>query len=116
MEKEFLDRMRAALQDKRKEVLHSLMVESSNFKATIESMGVKDLADLAADDIDMWRIEAISSQDSLLLSKIDAALGRLGTGHYGICARCSKKISPDRLIAIPYATLCIDCKSASEKR
>ena len=47
-----------------------------------------------------------------LLVEIDAALGRLDDGSYGLCSVCGRPIGEERLEAVPYATLCIDDKRA----
>jgi RNA polymerase-binding protein DksA len=44
------------------------------------------------------------------LAQVEEALKRLETGDYGKCKNCGKPIHPDRLSAIPSATLCINCK------
>jgi len=116
MDKAFEDKMRATLLEIKEQVLHNLISENEDFRAAVEDLGVKDLADIASNDIDVRTLEAISSQDTLRLSKVESALIRLENGKYGVCARCSKKISLNRLEAIPYAVLCIDCKSDSEKK
>ena len=43
------------------------------------------------------------------LQQVRAALKRLEAGEYGVCASCGEAISPARLAALPYATLCIKC-------
>ncbi len=116
MDKAFEDKMRATLLEIKEQVLHNLISENEDFRAAVEDLGVKDLADIASNDIDVRTLEAISSQDTLRLSKVESALIRLENGKYGVCARCSKKISLNRLEAIPYAVLCINCKSDSEKK
>ncbi|MGH2442810.1 MAG: TraR/DksA family transcriptional regulator [Chloroflexota bacterium] len=50
------------------------------------------------------------------LENIDGALERIGDGHYGLCASCSKEIPPRRLEALPFATLCVACQSVADKR
>lgn len=45
-----------------------------------------------------------------LIQKIEAAIHRLNTGQYGICARCDVKIHPGRLVSIPFAIFCRDCQ------
>jgi DnaK suppressor protein len=47
--------------------------------------------------------------------EIDAALERIDTGTYGICASCGRPIAPERLEALPYATKCIECKRQEER-
>jgi len=44
------------------------------------------------------------------LHDVDRGLAKLSAGTYGICERCGSPISPDRLEAIPWTVLCIDCK------
>ena len=41
--------------------------------------------------------------------QIDAALGRLDDGTYGICARCGNPIGDERLAARPAAATCVRC-------
>lgn len=43
------------------------------------------------------------------LQAIDAALGRVEAGTYGICFNCKEEISDARLEAVPYATKCRNC-------
>jgi RNA polymerase-binding protein DksA len=50
------------------------------------------------------------------LSEIDAALKRIEDGTYGTCVNCDQPIAQERLEALPWATLCIDCKRKDELR
>ena len=45
---------------------------------------------------------------------IDTALEKIEEGAFGICELCAKKINKERLKAVPYATLCIDCQREEE--
>jgi len=44
------------------------------------------------------------------LHDVDRALMKLDAGTYGTCERCGEPIGEERLEAIPWALLCIDCK------
>ncbi len=44
------------------------------------------------------------------LDEINRALKRLDEGTYGICEMCGQPIKPARLEALPWATLCINCR------
>jgi DnaK suppressor protein len=44
------------------------------------------------------------------LRDVERALAKLDAGTYGTCERCGRPIGPERLEAIPWALLCIDCK------
>jgi RNA polymerase-binding protein DksA len=49
------------------------------------------------------------------LQAIDTALERIGEGTYGTCRRCGRPIDPERLEAIPWATLCIEDQRKDER-
>ena len=53
---------------------------------------------------------ALKVHEEHLLKEIHDALGRIDEGNYGKCEFCGKEISEERLEAIPYARLCIDCE------
>jgi DnaK suppressor protein len=116
MDENFLKKMKAALAKLKADILRNLASESEDFRTIIEDMDPKDLADIAADDIDRKTLEALGSQEVKRLQLIESALARLENRKYGICARCSKKIPRERLEAIPYALLCIECKTSEERR
>lgn len=49
-----------------------------------------------------------------ILVRIDRALQKLDEGTYGICDRTHKPIPPERLEAIPYATLTVEAQALQE--
>jgi len=49
------------------------------------------------------------------VAAIDAALQRLAEGRYGVCERCGRPISEDRLAARPAAVTCIKCASGRRR-
>ena len=44
------------------------------------------------------------------LHEVQRAIAKMDAGTYGVCERCGNPIAPERLEAIPWAILCIDCK------
>lgn len=116
MDQEFTERMEQSLIDLKTEIITNLVAGNADFKEIVEGMDPKDFADIASDDIDRKMIEAIGSQDLKRLKLIDSALTRIQQGKYGLCVKCGKKIPQDRLEAIPYALMCIECKSEEERR
>jgi len=116
IDQEFLDKMEGALSVLKAEIVDNLIASNEDFKEIMEGEEPKDLADIASDDIDRKMIEAIGVQELKRLKLIDSALTRIKQGKYGHCIKCGKRIPQDRLIAIPYALMCIECKSEEERR
>ena len=50
------------------------------------------------------------------LRDVEGALSKTAAGAYGICERCGQPISIERLEALPWAVLCIDCKQRANAR
>ncbi|MDP2933227.1 MAG: TraR/DksA C4-type zinc finger protein [bacterium] len=54
------------------------------------------------------------SLDQDILFEINEALNRLALGTYGICDNCGRGIEKARLKIVPYARMCVACKSQNE--
>ncbi len=115
MEKDFKERMEESLLKRKEEIMQNLISENDSFRSLVEDMDPKDLVDVATDDIDRKMLEAVSSQEIRRLRLIDSALSRIKNGRFGVCMKCGKKIPQERLEAIPYALMCIECKTSEEK-
>ena len=49
-------------------------------------------------------------------ARVDLALVKIEAGTYGVCERCGNPIPKARLKALPYAALCVACKSGGLSR
>ena len=116
IDQEFIDKMEESLFALKAEIVQNLIASSNDFKEIVEGMDPKDLADIASDDIDRKMIEAIGTQELKRLKLIDSAITRIKQGKYGLCIKCNIRIPTDRLDAIPYALMCIECKTEDERR
>ncbi len=58
------------------------------------------------------QLAALVQQARDQLAEIDAAIGRLDAGSYGVCENCRQSIATDRLDARPQARTCIQCESS----
>jgi len=114
MDKRFLAKMHERLQKMKCDILKNLAAESEEFNEIIEDRDPKDLVDIATEDIDSKILESLSKQELKTLRLIEAALSRIRNDRYGLCMNCGQKIPRERLEAIPYAMLCIKCKSSEE--
>lgn len=54
----------------------------------------------------------LAERQQKFIQHLEAALVRIENKTYGICRETGKLISPERLRAVPHATLCIDAKNA----
>ncbi len=67
-------------------------------------------------NVERERDLALSAQARAAVEEIDRALAKIEQGTYGICERCGEPIKKARLKALPYASLCISCKSGGLSR
>ncbi len=49
------------------------------------------------------------------LTDVEHALHKFEEGTYGLCDNCGQPIVPDRLEALPQASLCMNCKAQQAK-
>jgi RNA polymerase-binding protein DksA len=73
------------------------------------------MADTATVTVDREVDYSLEGHSAHVLAEIDEALERIEAGTFGTCARCGKPIGEERLEAMPYATLCIECKRIEER-
>ena len=103
------------------------MSEMEEIKAQLEARLVElgeraeDIdEELAKPEDDDWSEAAVESEGDEVLEQVGnlalaeiqrtkLALRKIRAGTYGKCERCSKKIAPKRLVAMPHATTCIGC-------
>ena len=49
------------------------------------------------------------------IASVEHAVEKIEKGTYGTCDNCGKKIAPERLEALPQASLCLNCKALLAK-
>jgi DnaK suppressor protein len=67
-------------------------------------------------NVERERDLALSAQARAAVDEIDRALRKIDAGTYGVCERCANPIPRARLKALPYAALCVACKSGGLSR
>jgi DnaK suppressor protein len=75
-----------------------------------------DVADRASSETDRAIELRARDRQRKLISKIEAALGRLDDGTYGYCEETGEPIGLKRLDARPIATLSVEAQERHEKR
>jgi len=105
-------RAREALEAERRAVLEELATD-------VEAPGPMTYGSQAAAAshvFEQQRDLALREHNEQHLAAIDAALARIETGAYGACTSCGKPIAAERLEALPWAALCIDCQRLARAR
>lgn len=62
-----------------------------------------------------FNLQLLERDESTLREVLDA-LDRMSHGTFGHCEQCESAINKERLRAVPYARLCIECQRAAERR
>lgn len=73
------------------------------------------MADDANETVEQATMLTLQHTAERHLDHVNEALARIEEGKYGTCTNCGKQINPDRLEALPFSTLCIDCQNLSDK-
>jgi len=66
-------------------------------------------------DLESTLDAAALERDQRELGEIAAALERLDSDDYGLCAECGEPIPWERLSVLPQALRCVDCESRVER-
>ncbi len=67
------------------------------------------MADDASEVFEQTKNLALKRHLEKMLEQVELAMHRIEKGSYGVCERCGGHISPERLQAMPSATLCMGC-------
>lgn len=100
----------------------TLLEQQRSLRREIGELGADPDADEVAFDADAGfadRSHSTEERERVLtmarslranLREVERAIAKLDDGSYGRCERCGNPIGDERLDAIPWAPLCIDCK------
>jgi len=77
---------------------------------------VTHMADVATDSYEQEKNLNFMDNIESTLSDVERALDKIAGKNFGKCEKCGKDIIVKRLKAEPYASLCMECKTAEEER
>ena len=113
----FLEAQLAELQKERENYLR----QAETLKAEADSLTEdREPGDVQFDEesgegdtlaVERERDLALSAQARAAIEQIDVAIAKIHEGTYGQCENCGTAIPKERLKALPYAALCVKCKS-----
>ena len=118
-----LEQIKVALEAEKEELLNEIKKiavkdKSGEFEAKetmSDASDVPDDADLASEQTEFAKNQAILSELEERLDNVDKALIRIQTGTYGVCVSCGEEIPEARLRANHAAAKCLACEEKSEQ-
>jgi DnaK suppressor protein len=112
---DLVEEIKHELLRKKQELGSNVSNELDDMREAAEGHHLADMDDLGGDAHDEETQYKILEIESAELGQIDMALDRIVAGTFGACEVCEKPISADRLRALPFTNLCINCKRLQEQ-
>ena len=114
MDKKRLDYYKKKLLTRREELMKTIARTEEEGRQADDDPTV-DLADKAANSYTKEFLFGMTNTDRTILNQIEAALKRIDSDDYGVCANCQEELQQKRLDAVPWAKHCINCQEKAEK-
>ena len=92
------------------EVTQKIRSESNVLKHEIG-----DIYDIASNERERELTLMLGDRDREKLSEIEDAIERIRDNQYGGCEECGEPIAEDRLRALPFTRVCVECQSKNER-
>jgi RNA polymerase-binding protein DksA len=77
---------------------------------------IQDTSDMASDAADGDLALRIAESETVEAGEIERAIEKIDNGTYGYCEICTKAINAERLLFLPYVTMCVRCQELAEIR
>ena len=106
---------RTELQRRRRVILETARRAAAELDALRAAERVPEFEEGAQTEHEAFTLARLGEAQRRELMQIDAAMARLEAGEYGVCRDCDQEIDPRRLAALPYAVLCTECATRSER-
>ena len=90
--------------------------ESFKNQAQAGEGGESNSADLATDYNALDTNVSLAEREGKYLMYLEEALKRIKKGTFGVCKVCGKLIPKARLLAVPTATKCVNCKEETKRK
>ncbi|MBT3878072.1 MAG: TraR/DksA family transcriptional regulator [Candidatus Scalindua sp.] len=113
MSNKLLSYIEDKLKERRRHLLKEVNLRLTKFNRSRECW-VTDTAEIASNIMEDNTVMSIAQGEAREINHIDNTLKKMKNGKYGVCDCCGGNINEQRLIAIPFASLCIKCKEAEE--
>ena len=110
------EKLRVRLKSERDHILEEIKQIEANIRPAEERREGSPFGKREEEATETFELEkrlALEKQVTDHLAAVEHALSKFEEGTYGLCDR--QPIAPDRLEALPQASLCVDCKEKNAK-
>lgn len=112
-----MSELRDALEEQRDNLRSEILAQGGDPDSEDAAFDVEPgFADSAHSTAERARLLSVMKALRANLRWVDRALTKMDRGTYGVCERCGTPIPLERLEALPWAILCIDCAHLGEGR
>ena len=103
--------LRHRLEDERERLIERLETHCQAVGQQLGGNGHKSEDEAATESLDSWRQMALEKCLRVQMTDIEHALHKFEEGTYGLCDTCGQPIGLERLEVLPWANLCLSCKT-----
>jgi len=110
--------LRARLESERKRLIEEMEQIKSTMRPADERREGSPFGKREEEATESYELERRLTLEKSIreqLAAVEHAIQKFDDGTYGLCDSCGKPIPPERLEALPQATLCLDCKARQAK-
>jgi DnaK suppressor protein len=112
-----LAELREALEEQRENLRKEIVEQGGDADSDDAAIDVEPgFADSAHSTAERARLLSVMKALRANLRWVGRALKKMDLGTYGTCERCGNPVPIERLEALPWAILCIDCARLGEGR
>ena len=107
--------LRRSLEEQRDNLRKEIIEQGGDADSDDAAIDVeRGFADSAQSTAERARTLSVMKALRANLRWVNRALTKMDLGTYGVCERCGQPIAIERLEALPWAILCIECKRKGE--
>jgi DnaK suppressor protein len=110
--------LRARLESERKRLIEEMEQIKSSIRSADERREGSPFGKREEEATESYELERRLTLEKSIrdqLAAVEHALQKFEDGTYGLCDKCGRPIPPERLEALPQASLCLDCKARQAK-
>ena len=118
MNKKMMEELRSRLESEQKHLLSELEqieIDARPSEVRREGSPFGKREEEATESLELEKRLADEKRVKTNLAEIEHALQKFEEGTYGLCDSCGQPIAPERLEALPQASLCFKCKEKNAK-